>query len=109
MKKSPMQEWAHKEMLRDLELAAEELETEEVEMRYAASQNPMGVMFWLQRKRKKKLEEEAEDNFRIWFSGLVLNFVDFAIMLEEMRDFMCNPKQGKSDPPLEPGNNKPSL
>ena len=108
MKKQEMQKWAYEEMQRNLELAAEEMEAEELELRYAASRNPRGVRFWLQRrKRRKDLADEVAEELRLWSSGLVLNLVDFAILLEEMRDFRRNlAQQDTESPELKPGNSR---
>lgn len=85
------QKWARNEMLRDLQIAQEELEANELmELRYTATQN--SLVFWLQRKRKKSLEERVQDDIRLWTSGLVFNLVDFAIALQEMRNYLSEPK-----------------
>lgn len=86
------QKWAREEMLRELEREQEELEENQMmELRYAATQN--GLMFWLQKKRKKKrLEEDVRDSIRLWTSGLVFNLVDFMIALQEMRDYARGPE-----------------
>lgn len=90
----PMQKWALDEMLHELELATKELEVhEELELRHIVLQNPRGVAFWLQRKRKKRMDEKIEEELRLWSSGAILNLVDFAIALEDMRELVRNQKE----------------
>lgn len=86
------QKWAREEMLRELEREQEELEENQMlELRYAIA--PNGLMFWLEKKRKKKrLQEEVQDGMRLWTSGLIFSLVDFMIALQEMRDYARGPE-----------------
>lgn len=104
-KRRPMQDWAHASIQRELEETEKSLgpyiDSRDWEIVYRR----VGAcwMVWLQRKPKKSINdripsfaEEVEENFQVWTSGLIFSLVDFAIALENLRDFIHQLKQETS-------------